>query len=238
MKNIPAIVGAMDSEIALYLEHSILLNEVKWNEFTFYEVSLDGNECVICKSGIGKVLAAMICQKLIDLYEPSSILFTGVAGALNPVLDIGDVVVSRDCIQHDIDGRPLGFERGRILFSDDKIFRADPKLVELTLQASVNNHKMIPGRILTGDQFFTHKDIEEHDYILTELKGDCIEMEGAAIAVVCTKNRVPFVIVRTVSDKADGSAVEDFSKLHHLVAGNSYAIVRQLLPELEKLSQR
>ena len=235
MKNIPAIVGAMDSEITLYLEHSEIKNKTVWGEFVFYEVLLDGNECVVCKSGIGKVLAAMVCQKLIDLYEPSSILFTGVAGALNPTLDIGDVVVSRDCIQHDIDGRPLGFERGQILFSDKKVFPATDKLVQIAMAAKVDGHKMIEGRVLTGDQFFTHSDIESHDYILTELKGDCIEMEGAAIAVVCHSNSVPFVIVRTVSDKADGSAVEDFSKLHHLVAGNSYAIVRQVLPELEKL---
>ena len=235
MRNIPAIVGAMDSEITMYLEHSEIVNETVWGEFTFYEVLLDGDKCVVCKSGIGKVLAAMVCQKLIDLYEPSSILFTGVAGALNPALDIGDVVVSRDCIQHDIDGRPLGFERGQILFSDKKVFEADAGLRKLALNVKVEGHKLIEGRILTGDQFFTHSDIESHKYIIDDMKGDCIEMEGAAIAVVCTSNKVPFVIVRTMSDKANGDAVEDFSKLHHLVAGNSYAIVKQLLPELEKL---
>ena len=235
MKNIPAIVGAMDSEITMYLEHSKIVKETVWGDFTFYEVFLDGNECVVCKSGIGKVLAAMVCQKLIDLYEPSSILFTGVAGALNPSLDIGDVVVSKDCIQHDIDGRPLGFERGQILFSDKKVFAADEQLRKLAAEAKVDGHKLIEGRILTGDQFFTHSDIESHSYIIDEMNGDCIEMEGAAIAVVCTANQVPFVIVRTMSDKANGDAVEDFNKLHHLVAGNSYAIVKQLLPELEKL---
>lgn len=236
MKNIPLIIGAMDSEIALYLEHSIPLQQTSWNDFTFYEVLLDGNECVICKSGIGKVLAAMVCQKLIDFYKPSAVLFTGVAGALNPALDIGDVVVSRDCIQHDIDGRPLGFERGQILFSAEKVFVADPLLLKLALKATVENHRIMAGRILTGDQFFTHDSIEARDYLTGELAGDCIEMEGAAIAVVCTKNKVPFVIVRTMSDRADGSAVEDFDKLHHLVAVNSYTIVRQILPSLEQLS--
>ena len=118
MKNIPAIIGAMDSEISMYLDHAKILNEKQWHDFTFYEVELDGKLCVICKSGIGKVLAAMVCQKLMDLYEPSCIIFTGVAGALNSSLDIGDVVVSQDCIQHDIDGRALGFERGMMLFSE------------------------------------------------------------------------------------------------------------------------
>ncbi len=236
MKNVPAIVGAMDSEITMYLEHSEIVKETIWSDFTFYELILDGNECVVCKSGIGKVLAAMVCQKLIDLYQPSTILFTGVAGALNPSLDIGDVVVSKDCIQHDIDGRPLGFERGQILFSDKKVFEADDYLRKLAMNVKVEGHRLIEGRILTGDQFFTHSDILSHDYVIKEMKGDCIEMEGAAIAVVCTSNKTPFVIVRTMSDKANGDAVEDFNKLHHLVAENSYTIVKQLLPELEKLS--
>lgn len=232
MKNIPAIVGAMDSEITMYLEHSEIVSQTVWGDFTFYELILDGSKCVVCKSGIGKVLAAMVCQKLIDLYQPCSILFTGVAGALNPVLDIGDVVVSKDCIQHDIDGRPLGFERGQILFSDKKVFEADARLRKLALGVEVQGHRLIEGRILTGDQFFTHSDILSHDYVIKEMNGDCIEMEGAAIAVVCSANKVPFVIVRTMSDKANGDAVEDFNKLHHLVAENSYTIVKALLPQL------
>ena len=232
MKNIPVIIGAMDSEISIYLKHSTILHKIIWNDFIFYEVSFNGNNCIICKSGIGKVLAAMVCQKLIDLYEPSSIIFTGVAGALNPVLDIGDIIVSRDCIQHDIDGRALGFERGQILFSNQKVFPASPRLISLVLRVSVKGHKLIAGRILTGDQFITYKDIKTHEYIITDFQGDCVEMEGAAIAVVCTKNKIPFVIIRTISDKANSSAVNDFNELHHLVAGNSYAIIHQILPEL------
>jgi len=236
MRNIPAIIGAMDSEISMYLDHAKILNKKQWQEFTFYEVELDGEACVVCKSGIGKVIAAMVCQKLMDLYEPSCVIFTGVAGALNPILDIGDVVVSQDCIQHDIDGRALGFERGMLLFSEKKIFPANEKLIELAMEAKIDGHRLIKGRILTGDQFFTHKDIEEHSYITEEMNGDCIEMEGAAIAVVCTENKKPFVIVRTVSDKADGSAAADFNRIHHLVAGNSHAIIRQILPKLADIA--
>ena len=223
----------MDSEISMYLEHARIINQHQWNKITFYEIELDGQPCVICKSGVGKVLAAMVCQKLIDLYEPSCIIFTGVAGALNDKLDIGDVIISKDCIQHDIDGRALGFERGTLLFSNQKIFTADKKLVSLALAAKVDGHKLYEGRVLTGDQFFTHSDIESHAYLKTEMQGDCIEMEGAAIAVVASENKLPFVIVRTVSDKADGSAAEDFNRIHHLVAGNSYAIVKQILSQLK-----
>jgi adenosylhomocysteine nucleosidase len=232
MERKPAIIGAMDSEIALYLKHGVVEKEHQWNDVVFYEMTLNGRACLVAKSGIGKVMATMVCQYLIDKFNPSEIIFTGVAGALGPQLDIGDVVVSRDCMQHDIDGRALGFPRGTVLFSDKKLFCADSRLHDLAMSVHVDGHSIYSGRILTGDQFFTHKDIEEHSYLQDEMAGDCIEMEGGAIALVCCVNKIPFVIVRTISDKADGSAAEDFSKLHHLVAGNSYSIVRQLLPLL------
>ena len=232
MNRKPAIISAMDSEIAMYLEHGTVEKEHKWNDFIFYEMTLNGTPCIVSKSGIGKVMAAMVCQHLIDTYKPSEIIFTGVAGALNTHLDIGDVVVSKDCMQHDIDGRALGFPRGTILFSDKSIFEADHRLHDIAMSAHVEGHRIYSGRILTGDQFFTHKDIEDHAYLQNDMAGDCIEMEGGAIGLVCSENKIPFVIVRTISDKADGSAAEDFSKLHHLVAGNSYSIVSQMLPAL------
>ncbi|MCM8536644.1 MAG: 5'-methylthioadenosine/adenosylhomocysteine nucleosidase [Lentisphaeraceae bacterium] len=232
MSRKPAIIGAMDSEIAMYLEHGEVKAEHKWHEFVFYEMNLKGVDCIVSKSGIGKVMSAMVCQHLIDTYAPTEIIFTGVAGALNTNLDIGDVVVSKDCMQHDIDGRALGFPRGTILFSDKSLFEADDELHDLAMASHVDGHRIYSGRILTGDQFFTHKDIEDHAYLTTDMAGDCIEMEGGSIGLVCAENNVPFVIVRTISDKADGSAAEDFSKLHHLVAGNSYSIVSQMLPKL------
>ena len=172
MSRKPAIIGAMDSEIAMYLEHGEVLQEHSWHEFTFYEMNLNGTPCIVSKSGIGKVLAAMTCQHLIDKFEPSEIIFTGVAGALNTKLDIGDVIVSRDCMQHDIDGRALGFPRGTILFSDKSLFNADERLHDIAMSAYVDGHEIYSGRILTGDQFFTHKDIEEHSYLYDEMNGD------------------------------------------------------------------
>ena len=83
MSRKPAIIGAMDSEIAMYLEHGKVLHEHVWHEFTFYEMKLNGTHCIVSKSGIGKVMAAMVCQHLIDKFNPSEIIFTGVAGALN-----------------------------------------------------------------------------------------------------------------------------------------------------------
>ena len=108
-------------------------------------------------------------------------------------------------------------------------FNVNPSLIRFWEQ----EFKILnPKKNSRGNRKFTHKDIEDHSHLHHEMNGDCIEMEGGAIGLVCNENNIPFVIVRTISDKADGSAAEDFSKLHHLVAGNSYSIVSQMLPKL------
>ena len=226
-----AIIGAMDAEIDEYLLYMNELKERRWNSFTFYEGEMHSKPVVLVKSGIGKVFAAMITQHLIDHYKPSRILFTGVAGALNPDYEIGDVVISTDCIQHDMDVSALGFERGRIPYTELKVFTADENLVETALSAEVN-HPLHSGRILTGDQFFTRKELLDHAYLTEELKGDAIEMEGAAVGQVCALNNLPFLIVRTISDKANDEASVNFNEFLPEVAKNSFAIVDHILSKL------
>ena len=102
----------------------------------------------------------------------------------------------------------------------------------MALSAKVEGHKIIAGRILTGDQFMTHKDKQDKRYLFDELHGDCIEMEGAAVAQVCTMNNIPHVIIRSVSDKADGSAVADYDKFRFIVGENSFKIVNHLLAKM------
>lgn len=233
MNPIIGIIGAMDAEIAEYLSHAREDDQVKWSEFVFHRAAIEdagrSREVVVVKSGIGKVYAAMVCQKLIDLFNPVAILFTGVAGALNPTYAIGDVVVSHDCLQHDVDGRAFGFERGQLLLSPHKIFTADATLKSSALKAEIPGHTIREGRILTGDQFLTRADLETHRYLIDEMHGDAVEMEGAAVAQVCTLNALPWVLIRTISDKADGSAAVDFEAMLPTVASNSYAVVRKIL---------
>jgi 5'-methylthioadenosine/S-adenosylhomocysteine nucleosidase len=228
------ILGAMEAEIAEFLAHAESLGRVDWRGFVFHRVRLAGQEAVLVKSGIGKVYSALVSQHLIDAFAPGALLFTGVAGALNPAYAIGDVVISRDCLQHDVDGRALGFSRGRLLYTDCTDFPADPALVRLAMSARVEGHKLWEGRILTGDQFLTRDEINHHRYLLDELAGDAVEMEGGAMAQVCAVNGVPYVVIRTISDRADGDAVHDFNRFLPEVARNSFAIVRHILAGLPR----
>jgi 5'-methylthioadenosine/S-adenosylhomocysteine nucleosidase len=222
----------MDAEIAEFLAHSEVLRRDEWNGFAFHAIRLEGRDAVLAKCGIGKVFAALVSQHLIDTYSPSGMLFTGVAGALNPAYDIGDVVVSRDCVQHDVDGRALGFARGHLLYTDLKVFAADRALARLAAAAPAAGHRVHTGRILTGDQFMTRDEINHHRYLMEELAGDAVEMEGGAMAQVCAVNRVPFAVIRTISDRADGDAVHDFNRFLPTVARNSFAIARYVLANL------
>jgi len=226
------IIGAMDAEIEQFLKHAQVTNEIVWNEFIFREAKLFNRDVVIVKSGVGKVYAAMICERLIDEFNPKAVIFTGVGGALNHKLQIGDVVISNDCIQHDLDAEALGFPRGEIPYNEHKIFLADTNLKRYALSTVINGKKVLEGRILTGDQFITKKEMKDHEYLVGELKGDAIEMEGGAIAQVCTVNRIPFLIVRTMSDKANGEAVKDFNQFAVVVAENSYLVVSSILKNI------
>ena len=226
------IIGAMDSEIVMYKEHLADMKEIKYKTLTFYSGTLQGKDVIIVKSGVGKVFAAMICQYLIDQFNVEMILFTGVAGSLNPELEIGDVLVSEDSVHHDFNAVALGFPRGNISYTPYRFFKAEKKLIDLALQAKLNGNKIISGRILTGDQFLTHTEKKEHAYLNEELHGDCIEMEGAAVAQVCAVNEIPHLIVRTMSDKADGTAVKDYNKFTPIVANNSFRIVEFVVGRL------
>lgn len=223
------ILGAMDAEIAEFLSHAEPIGREEWRGFVFHKVRMEGRETVLVKCGVGKVFAALVSQHLIDTYAPACLLFTGVAGSLNPAYEIGDVVVSRDCIQHDVDGLALGFARGHLLYTEYKIFAADSALADLALSAPAVGHRIHSGRILTGDQFMTRDEINHHRYLVEELAGDAVEMEGGAIAQVCAVNGLPFLVVRTVSDRADGDAVHDFTRFLPVIAKNSYAVVKAIL---------
>jgi 5'-methylthioadenosine/S-adenosylhomocysteine nucleosidase len=227
------IIGALDEEINAFLDHLENKKETKWNGFTFFEGEILGKKVVLVKSGIGKVFASLVCQKLIDTYAPEKIIFTGVAGSLNNELEIGDVVVGKDAVQHDLDGAYLGAKLGQIPYTDYRFFKADEKLVKIALEAIPEGHKIISGRVLTGDQFITQKEKSEKQKIFEELEGDCIEMEGASVGQVCTINNIPFVIIRSISDKADGSDARDFDKFKHIAAENSSKVVLRILEKID-----
>ncbi len=226
-------MGALDAEIDEYIK--LLENQKikKWREFIFYEGLFCGKNIVIVKSGMGKVLAALTTQKLIDTYYPEVVIFTGVAGGLNIKHNIGDVIVAKDCIQHDFDARELGSARGAIPYTDYRFFETDQYLRTLALSAKLPQ-TIHEGRVLTGDCFLTKKEINENNYLTEELRGDVVEMEGASVGQVCTVNKVPFLIIRTISDKANEEASIDFNKFLPLVAKNSFHLVSHILNEYQR----
>lgn len=227
------IIGAMDEEIGLYLEAMETSETVVKAGIQYHTGKLEGIDVVLVKSGVGKVNASVCTQILIDRFNVEQIIFTGVAGAVHPDLTIGDIVVSSDCLQQDMDVTPLGFAPGQIPYTDKWTWEADQKLVDLAMEASkqVNGEgRVVSGRILTGDQFIA--DPAKVAALYEKFNGACIEMEGAAVAQVSTMNDVPFVIVRSMSDKADGSAHVNFAEFTHLASRRSYEIVLQMLKGL------
>ena len=224
------VIGAMDEEIAEFLSHAKMLNIVERRSFRFHEASLFGVPVVVVKCGVGKVFAALIAQTLIDTYQPAAVISTGVAGALSKSLRIGDVVVGRDSAHHDMDARALGFMRGHIPYTDFRFFTTDEKFSQLALAARLDGgHKIVHGRILSGDQFVSGDREATHGHLTGELSGDAVDMETAAIAQVCAVNETPFVSIRTISDHADGSAHIDFNTFLPVIASNSFHIIRKML---------
>lgn len=224
-----AVLGAIDAEIQEFLEHTDVIQEEPWGQFVFYRGILAGRKVVLARTGVGKVLAAMLTQRLLDVYEPEALIFTGVAGTLRSDLDIGDVVVARDCMQHDFDATPVGILRGEIPYTGYRIFPCDNRLVSAAASWSGDGHRVVVGRVLTGDQFLTGRDLSSHRYLVEELHGDAIEMEGAGVGLVAMVNEVPFVIIRTISDRADARAMQDFEKFLPEASRNSFRIVQRVL---------
>lgn len=226
------ILGAMECEVEGLIAKLLEPQRISDGNFTWYRGELSGRQVVIGKCGVGKVLAAASTQRLIDTFSPTALICTGVAGALDPELEIGDVVVSLDCVQHDMDATPLGVPRGQIPYTEYFTLAADPGLIAAIADFSSPEYRVRQGRILSGDQFVTHIMRQTHGEFFASLNGMAVEMEGAAIALVCRLNLVPFLVVRTVSDRADDSAVMDFDSLAALVAPRSCAVVEHLLAAL------
>jgi 5'-methylthioadenosine/S-adenosylhomocysteine nucleosidase len=190
-----------------------------------------GADVTLLRGGVGKVSAAMGAQYAVDRFRPDYLVMTGIAGGLGGGLALGDVVVSRDCAQHDLDVTALGIPLGQVPFTEHRFLTADPTLVELALATPVAGQRVVAGRILSGDQFITAADATRMER-LQSLDGAAVEMEGAAVAMVATVNRVPFVIIRSISDHADAAAPADFKAWLRRAAANSYTVCEGILQGL------
>ena len=207
------IIGAMDEEV---LEIKNALTDVSVETVTgmdFYRGKVNGKEVVVVRSGIGKVNAAVCSQILVDRFGVEAIVNTGIAGSLRAEINIGDIVLSTDSVQHDMDATGFGYPAGQIPRMDTFAFPADEKLLNLAKEccARVNpDIQTFTGRVVSGDQFISEKGKKQ--WLTETFDGSCTEMEGAAIAQVCYLNHIGCLIIRAISDKADDSANMDYQE--------------------------
>jgi len=224
------IIGAIDEEISKLKLGIKNLKIEKIEELVFYTGSLKGKDVVLVKSGIGKVNASICTTLLISFFNVSKVIFAGIAGGVNPKINIGDIVISTDLIQHDFDTTVSGGSYGVIPRMDISTFRADDSLVELakkTAYKEFGQNKVWVGRILSGDQLIGSSD--KVRWLRDTFNGECTEMEGAAVAHVCHLLNTPFVILRSISDKADENIVMDAISFTELAANNSKILIENLL---------
>ena len=227
------IIGAMQEEVETLLALMENKKELHKAGSVFYEGILEGLPAVIVQCGVGKVNAAMCAQVLCDLFDVTHLVNTGIAGSLCAELDIGDLVVSRDAMHHDVDAVHFGYPYGKIPGMDVISFPADDTLVNYAFEAaeSVNPGHTKIGRVASGDQFVAVKEVKER--IIANTQGLCTEMEGAAIAQTAYRNGIPFVILRAISDKADDSAEMDYPTFERIAAHRCAEVTRNLARQLK-----
>lgn len=243
------ILAAMPQEIA-HVVRDVRADSIHESGMrTYHRGSLHGVDCIVTLSRVGKVAAAATVMHLILEFGVSEIIFTGVAGALSPDLNVGDIVVATELIQHDLDARPLfprfeapllGVSRFRVEHeraaraqrAAEQYLGADfTSAISETDRARFNLHqpRVHTGLIASGDQFITS--IAARDALRDVLPDAlCVEMEGAAVAQVCHEHHVPLTVIRTISDSADDDAPINFSAFMENIASEySRGIMKRIL---------
>lgn len=229
-EGLTAVIGAMREEVEK-LESSLLeAKEGGAGPFRWLEGTLEGASVLLAECGIGKVNAAALTQALL-IRGATRVVFTGVAGAVHPDLKVGDIVIASDAVQHDVDVTGLGYEPGEVPGSGLS-WGADPHLVATAEEAAsgVLGVQVRVGRVASGDTFLASAAAAAR--LRSEFGAVCAEMEGGAVAQVCARWGVPFVIIRSISDSADHGANVDFRKFTRVAAANADLVVRRLLRQL------
>ena len=224
------IIGAMEEEVAVLKESMDIEKIVEYASMQFYKGVLCGKKVVVVRSGIGKVNAAVCAQILADKFNIDVLINTGIAGSLDASIDIGDMVISTDLAEHDMDASIFGDPVGQIPRMDTFSFPADAELVKKAVQANSEANpdiKTFTGRIVSGDQFVSSSEVK--DKLVNLFDAKCTEMEGAAIAHVAYLNKISCVIIRAISDKADNSATMDYPTFEKQAIKHSVKLVRNLL---------
>lgn len=245
-RNVTAVVGAFAEEVELLRSQIEGRQDREIEGLQFSTGTLNARPVVLVRAGIGKVNAAMTTTLLLEHFRPREVLFTGIAGGMNPALQPGDLVIGTRLVHHDF-GRqtPQGFLRrptqNPYTFAENPVyFPADSALVRLasavadTLRLELVNGQRKPrvtaGVIVTGDVFMAST--AHNRQIRAETGGEAVEMEGAAVAQLCHQQGVPVLVIRSLSDSGDDAAVGDIRRFYQLAARNSATLVRALVGRL------
>jgi len=231
------IIGAMEVEIKCLLERMEIVEVKEVGSIKFHWGTLCGASVLVAQCRVGKVNAAHATSVMLTNFDVKSIINVGVAGAVGAELNIGDVVVGTALVQHDVAATDFGYALGQVPGTEGPFFGACEDLVKTAEKAGSEvlaspdfgggSRKLHVGRIATGDQFISSAD--KKAVIWNEFGALCAEMEGAAMAQVCNLMNVPFVAIRAISDKADGTAHEDFPAFVQETAKISSAIVMKMV---------
>ena len=227
-----AIMGAMPEEIAPILAKLDNYKTTKYADNEYYEATYNGVDIVVAYSIIGKVFSALTASTMIQYFGCDKLLFSGVAGGINPNLKIGDLIVATKLSQHDLDitafGHPMGFVPGGSVFVE-----ADKELIEISKEVALELSKsVIEGVIATGDQFVHDESVKAN--IVKHFNADALEMEGGSVAVVCDALNIPFFILRAISDTADTDASFSFDEFMESSAIISAEFIMKMVDKVIK----
>lgn len=233
-KKLFGVIGAMESEIVQLRAALGDLETAIFSGLTFYSGTLGKNRVVLVRSGIGKVNAARCAQVLIDKFAPDYVINTGIAGGIGEGLSVADVVIGAELVQHDFDVSALGYTRGNLCESDHRdtptVFHSDAALIQAFCAAAAavtEPARVKTGRIATGDLFVASEQAKRD--IAATFGAIAAEMEGGAIAQVAALSGVPFLVLRAISDLADGSSPSSYEKFEQEAADLSAGILRRLI---------
>ena len=224
------IIAAMQEEMKEIKKIMQNIENKEIYELNFFKGTINDKNVVLVEAGVGKVNAARVTQILIDNFKVEGIINVGSAGSCNDELEIGDIVIGKKLVQHDFDITAFGHDKGYITGVGDYI-SSDSQLIE-KIKNSINNisneeYKIKVGIIASGDIFCTA--VEMKDKIYAKFNADCVEMEGAAIAQVCYLDKIPFIIIRSISDSPNGKNAIVFDEFVKLAAKRCADILLEFL---------
>lgn len=228
------IIVATDEELIETKNIMDSFEEKNVYELTFIKGKISNKKVIAVKCGIGKVNAARTTQILIDKFDVDKIINIGAAGGVNPELKIQDIVIGERLVQYDFDVSSSGdYEKGEIqgvgqyIKSDYELINVCRRVLEKRIEKDVN---VIIGTIATADIFCS--DPEDARKAREEFEADCVEMEGAAVAQVCYLDKIPFLVIRGISDTPDGENEMEYYTYCHIAAKRAADLLQDLLWEV------